>query len=106
MTLGWPVQGIWPECADGTDINAVDRSHDTIDSKKDPKTSYHLLASGDDFGKVRLLRYPSLKKSSEAVYGSGHSSHVTNVKFTWDDSRVLSTGGEDQCVMQWKVTKK
>ena len=24
VTLGWPVQGIWPKCADGTDINAVD----------------------------------------------------------------------------------
>lgn len=28
-TLGWPVQGIWPECSDGTDINACDRSHQT-----------------------------------------------------------------------------
>ena len=22
-TLGWPVQGIWPAFADGTDVNAV-----------------------------------------------------------------------------------
>jgi echinoderm microtubule-associated protein-like 6 len=26
--LGFPVMGIWPEFADGTDINAVDRSPD------------------------------------------------------------------------------
>jgi len=63
------------------------------------------LASGDDFSHVRILRYPSLKKSSEAVVGTGHSSHVTNVKWTKDDSRILSTGGEDQCVFVWKVTK-
>lgn len=25
--LGWPVQGIWPPEVDGSDINAVDRSH-------------------------------------------------------------------------------
>lgn len=39
--------GIWPEGADGTDINAVCRSHDG-----------KLLASADDFGKVHLFSYP------------------------------------------------
>jgi hypothetical protein len=43
-----------PACADGTDINYVDRS------KKQHKDGYHLLALGDDFGKVRILRYPSI----------------------------------------------
>lgn len=39
--------GIWPDGADGTDINAVCRSHDGS-----------LLASADDFGKVHLFSYP------------------------------------------------
>lgn len=39
--------GIWPEGADGTDINAVARSHDG-----------KLLVSADDFGKVHLFSYP------------------------------------------------
>ena len=38
-TLGWPVQGIWPAGADGTDINSCAMSH-----TKD------LIVSGDDFG--------------------------------------------------------
>eukprot|EP00069_Balaena_mysticetus_P009896 bmy_06565T0 len=38
---------IWSEGADGTDINAVARSHDG-----------KLLASADDFGKVHLFSYP------------------------------------------------
>lgn len=25
--LGWPVQGVWPKHADGTDISACDRAH-------------------------------------------------------------------------------
>uniref|UniRef100_A0A8C3FLF6 EMAP like 2 n=1 Tax=Chrysemys picta bellii TaxID=8478 RepID=A0A8C3FLF6_CHRPI len=45
--LGFGVFGIWPEGADGTDINAVCRSHDG-----------KLLASADDFGKVHLFSYP------------------------------------------------
>ena len=39
--------GIWPDGADGTDVNSVDRSR-----KK------QLLATGDDFGTVSLYRYP------------------------------------------------
>uniref|UniRef100_A0A8C1CWU6 EMAP like 2 n=1 Tax=Cyprinus carpio carpio TaxID=630221 RepID=A0A8C1CWU6_CYPCA len=45
--LGFSVFGIWPEGADGTDINAVCRSHDN-----------KLLASADDFGKVHLFSNP------------------------------------------------
>ena len=34
---------------------------------------------------------------------SGHSSHVTNVQFLYDDSRLLSSGGKDSAVLQWQV---
>lgn len=89
-TLGWPVQGIWPPCADGTDINAVDRSH-----------SGHLLATSDDFGKIKLFRYPCLPNAKSNVY-SGHSSHVMNVRWTLGDQYLLTAGGNDKCIFQWK----
>ena len=54
---------------------------------------------------MRILRYPSIRKSSESVEGRGHSSHVTKVRWNHDDTKIFSTGGEDQCVIQWKVTK-
>eukprot|EP01017_Pseudomicrothorax_dubius_P040457 TRINITY_DN6328_c0_g1_i1.p1 TRINITY_DN6328_c0_g1~~TRINITY_DN6328_c0_g1_i1.p1 ORF type:complete len:614 (+),score=151.97 TRINITY_DN6328_c0_g1_i1:60-1844(+) len=95
--LGWPVQGIWPPNADGTDINSVDRS------KNPHPGGYYVLAAGDDSSRVRLLRYPSLKKGSEATVGRGHSSHVTTVRWGTDDQTLFSTGGEDNCVFQWKV---
>jgi len=50
---------------------------------------------GDDFGKLSILRYPSLKKSSKGAIGVGHSSHVTNVRWSLDDKYIFSTGGED-----------
>ena len=34
---------------------------------------------------------------------AGHSSHVTNVQFLYDDSRLLSSGGKDSAVFQWQV---
>ncbi len=42
---GWPVQGIWAPGMDGSDINAVARSH-----------SGHLVATSDDLGKVNVFR--------------------------------------------------
>lgn len=44
----------------------------------------------------------SLSQASSHKYG-GHSSHVTNVAFLWDDSVVLTTGGKDTSVLQWRV---
>ncbi|CAO2626693.1 Echinoderm microtubule-associated protein-like 2 [Lemmus lemmus] len=90
--LGFGVFGIWPEGADGTDINAVARSHDG-----------KLLASADDFGKVHLFSYPCCQPRALSHKYGGHSSHVTNVAFLWDDSMALTTGGKDTSVLQWRV---
>lgn len=72
---------------DGTDINAVDRTKQVYDK------GMKLLASGDDKGKVRLLEYPCLVKNSSGVIGRGHSSHVTNVLFNYNDEYLFSSGG-------------
>ncbi|XP_072222106.1 echinoderm microtubule-associated protein-like 1 isoform X4 [Leuresthes tenuis] len=91
-TLGFQVFGLWPEGSDGTDINAVCRSSDKS-----------LLVTGDDFGKVHLFSYPcSQFRAPSHVYG-GHSSHVTNVTFLYDDSHLVSTGGKDMSVLQWRI---
>jgi hypothetical protein len=59
------VKGIWPEGADGTDINDCERSHDG-----------ELLATSDDYGLVKLFKYPVWKKHAEHRSYNGHSSHV------------------------------
>ena len=88
--FSWHTQGIWPHLyADGSDINAVDRSN----SKK-------YLVTGDDFSKINLFRYPACHQKQ--IYNSykGHSSHVTNIKFTYDDKYVISTGGLEKSIIQ------
>ena len=53
-TLGWPVQGIWPQVThDLTDINSVSRN-----------SQHDLLVTGDDFGCVKLFRFPALTPHS------------------------------------------
>ena len=87
--FGWPVQGIWPGL-DYTDVNSVDRSRNQL-----------LLATGDDFGQVKLFKYPCVKEKAGFNVFHGHSSHVTGVKFTANDTFVVSTGGNDKTVMVW-----
>ncbi|XP_070578135.1 77 kDa echinoderm microtubule-associated protein-like isoform X3 [Ptychodera flava] len=91
-TIGFPVCGIWQEGADGSDVNAVCRSNDRT-----------VIATGDDFGKVNLYRYPCCQPKSHGHSYSGHSSHVTCVRFLKSDNRLISTGGKDMSIMQWKL---
>ncbi|RVE43289.1 hypothetical protein evm_012048 [Chilo suppressalis] len=84
--------GVWPDSADGTDLNSCTRSHDG-----------RLAATGDDFGKVKLYAYPVTQPKSLCHQYGGHSSHVTCVRFLSDDSRLVSSGGADTALMQWIV---
>ena len=111
--FGWHLRGIWPEDADGTDINAVCIANKAIPQANDPRDPpvrpidrhTSLVATADDFGKVKIFRYPCIvPRADHRPYG-GHSSHVTNVSFTYNDRWLISTGGEDRAVFQWEVRK-
>ncbi|PWA16263.1 hypothetical protein CCH79_00004394 [Gambusia affinis] len=91
-TLGFQVFGLWPDGSDGTDINAACASSDKS-----------LLVTGDDFGKVHLFSYPCSQFRAPSHVYRGHSSHVTNVSFLHDDSYLVSTGGKDMSVLQWRI---
>ena len=90
--LGWPVQGIWPANADGTDVNSVDRSPDGT-----------LLVSGDDFSRVKLFRYPCTREKAEFKAYNGHPEHVVRVRFSSDGKYVFSVGGLDKAILQFEV---
>jgi len=62
------------------------------------------IALGDDYGQVALYSYPCTRNDDEGKYYGGHSSHVTNVRFTPDASYLISTGGHDLSVFQWKCS--
>uniref|UniRef100_A0A803T092 EMAP like 4 n=1 Tax=Anolis carolinensis TaxID=28377 RepID=A0A803T092_ANOCA len=93
--LGFQVFGVWPEGSDGTDINALIRSHNR-----------KVIAVADDFCKVHLFQYPCSKAKAPSHKYSAHSSHVTNVSFTYNDSHLISTGGKDMSIIQWRLVEK
>ena len=89
--LGWHQQGIWPPFADGSDINSCDRS-----------SNYKVLATADDFGFVKLFRYPCPVEKANYHKYNGHSSHVTKVRFHTQCQYLISAGGNDKALFQWK----
>ena len=89
--FGWPVQGIFGGVVDYTHVNRVDRSSDES-----------CFAVANDWGLVEISNNPNAEGSKSKAY-KAHSEHVTNVK--WNDSYLFSTGGYDQCVMQWRKSE-
>ncbi|KAL7978173.1 hypothetical protein Chor_005160 [Crotalus horridus] len=90
--LGFHVFGVWPDGSDGTDINALCRSHNE-----------RVVAVADDFCKVHLFQYPCAKPKAPSHVYTGHGSHVTNVRFTHDDGHLISMGGKDTSIFQWRM---
>jgi hypothetical protein len=93
MTLpySWGAQGVWAPTGEVGDINAVARSN-----KGDWVANERLLAVADDFGFVKLTRYPAnLGVSNERSY-RGHSARVTQCAFSCNDKYLVTTGGGDR----------
>jgi len=132
-TLGFDVMGIWPDASDGTDINSLatstpgfnasnllaatsaifDEDEDgpsemesnvknfAVVPNSDRKPS--LLVTGDDYGGVKVFNYPCVANDAPFYRLNGHSSHVTSVRFLGDEQRVVTAGGRDHTLLQWKV---
>ena len=66
-----------------------------------------LLAAGDDFGRVRVLRWPCVAPNAPAAEQTeAHANHVSCVRFSPDEGGnawLVSTGGKDRGALQWRV---
>merc|ERR1712087_902362 len=93
LIAGWDTQGLYQKGWDGTDLNDATL---TSDGK--------LIASGDDYGCVRLHNYPAVDPSVCLEY-RGHAEFVVGVEFLRDDSQLITCGGNDMAIFQWKVIK-
>ena len=91
-TLGWQVLGIWPATSSGSDINSACRTANGL-----------VLATADDFGKVKLFRFPCMNEFSHYNAFSGHSAPVSCVRFAANDEFLISIGATDKAIFQWKV---
>uniref|UniRef100_A0A8C7DL04 EMAP like 5 n=1 Tax=Oncorhynchus kisutch TaxID=8019 RepID=A0A8C7DL04_ONCKI len=89
--LGPEVNGIWPKYSEINDINSVDANFNN-----------QVLVTADDYGLVKLLRYPCVRKGAKFKKYLGHSAHITNARWSHDHQWVITIGGADHSVFQWK----
>lgn len=92
-TLGFPVMAVFPGGCDGTDVDCLSRSY----APNDPvRLSYptgvdalqgggRFVVTGDDKGLVRLYAYPCVVQRAPCRVYTGHSSHVRNIRFSYDN---------------------
>jgi len=95
LVAGWDVEGCYQAEWDGTDLNDVTLSDDGV-----------FLAAGDDFGMVRLFKYPAVcnKPDVHRKY-LGHSSFVVGVEFCRNNEYLITCGGNDMAIFQWKLER-
>ncbi|GAB6029719.1 hypothetical protein CHUAL_005440 [Chamberlinius hualienensis] len=95
-SLNYTVSGIW---------NNVNQLSDSVNTTCCVSTSEKLLAVGDDEGYIRLFRYPCVTPRADFHEIKAQSSKVNCVRFLYDDSFLISIGGDDAVLMQWIVTQ-
>ncbi|CAM9676121.1 unnamed protein product, partial [Chrysoparadoxa australica] len=93
--FSWAVQGVWPPEADATDISTLEATLKTDNSNK-------AVATGDSFGRLRLLRYPSLSAHCIPKTYRGHGGKISRTRWAMGDSHLITTGAQDRSIMQWR----
>ena len=94
VPVGFSVQGIWPQIDDGFDVQTVHRSK-----------GGRLLAKGDDDGRVTVGYFPFTHEKEAVEAAGGHAAHVTKVRFTADDLYLITVGGFNRSVIQYKFKR-
>ncbi|RYH27855.1 hypothetical protein EON65_12920 [archaeon] len=92
---GWSVQGIWGADDDNSEVVSVARNHQ--------HAIVPVLATGDRFGRLRLYNYPCVMLGAPDKCYKAHTSVISNVAFSHDDSYCITVGGSDKCVLVWKT---
>jgi WD40 repeat protein len=89
---GWPVRGINQVTENPDFITNVSRSQDQ-----------KYVAVGNTWGLLELYRYPNGPGSLGKAYRA-HSLEIANILWTAQDRGLVTVGGPDLSILQWRIT--
>lgn len=94
---GWPVRGVKPETSLGAEVTCIARAPDCS-----------LLAAADNFGNVKLYRYPVLSEQANFMKLAAHPASIGAVRFLKKGTglSLVSIGCFDRAIIEWKITVK
>jgi len=93
-TLGWSIKGTWLPYNDGCEIQTL---HNSLNNDTDRA----VVVSGDNFGRLKLLRFPCLSSEAQSRSFRAHCGSVAKVRWVNGDSHLVTLGEKDQAVMVW-----
>jgi WD40 repeat protein len=104
--FGWPTPGIWSEespnlvdiaavCTTGPKA-AVDDSGRTHSTSKEEVLAVACRSS------VYILKFPAPRGAKRKVY-KAHSSGISALAFSFDDAYLVTVGGDDGTLIQWRI---
>lgn len=64
-----------------------------------------VAVAGDNYGRVRLFRYPSTSSFCCSKLYWASSNPITRLKLTCGDSVLLTLSGKDKSIMQWSLSR-
>lgn len=118
--FGWPTPGIWSEDTTSlVDIAAVCSTGLKASNSSDGTDGAHSCVSGtspslsdnssEDLlavackSSVRLFRWPAMRGAKSRNY-MAHAATIPSLCFSFDDRYLVSVGGDDGTIVQWKCT--
>jgi WD40 repeat protein len=90
--LGWYAKGI---------LKSAGNEHKicSIDVRQDEK----LIAVSSHGSEVKMFHFPCVDETASARITYGHAPLVTKLRFSSDGQRLLTLGGSDQSILQWRL---
>lgn len=65
--------------------------------------SREYLAAGDEYGRVRIFRFPAAARGARSIELTGHACGVSNAAWCAGDTRLVTIGSRDRALFQWRV---
>jgi microtubule-associated protein-like 6 len=94
--MQWAAQGCWPPQNDRTDVLSCDANLSN-------DLGNVVLATGDNFGRIRLYRYPcdSALAQSKLYRAHGGASPISKVRWVAGDQYLVTMSAKERVIMQW-----
>jgi len=88
----YATKGLWGPYDDEVYVNSTSRSH-----------ARDIIAATDNFGRIRIVNAPCVSEEPNFIQCSAHSADAQKCIFSCDDSMLLTSGGTDGSIFQWRI---